>query len=109
MPKEKVKLNDGTEVEIDCKHITGRKAFQLGPEILKIHSIKQAKDGSFEAGCTMNSAVDICWPEIVAQSPQSENVTVEDMQKIYEKYAQKDIDFVVKKNMENLGTGKNTK
>lgn len=109
MAKEKVKLDDGSEVEIDCKHITGRRAFQLGPEILKIKTIKQSKDGSFEAGCEMNSAVDICWPDIVAPSPQTESVSVEDMQRIYEKYAQTSIDFVVKKNMENLGTGKKAK
>lgn len=102
--KEKVKLNNGDEVEIDCKHIQGRRAFQLGPAILKIKGIKQDKDGSFSATCDMNSAVDVCWDYITAESPQSKEVCAEDMQRIFEKYAQKDIDFVIKKNLENFGT-----
>lgn len=101
--KEKVKLNNGEEAEIDCRQILGRRAFQLGPEILKIKGIKTDKDGAFSASCDMNSAVDVCWDHIVAESPQSKNVCVEDMQRIFEKYAQKDIDFVIKKNLENFG------
>ena len=109
MVKETVKLNNGDEVEIDCKRICGRKAFKLGPKILVIKGVKEGKDKTFEATCDMNSAVDICWDEIVAKSPQSEDVCSEDMQMIFEKYAQKDIDFVLKKNLENFGTGKKAK
>lgn len=101
--KEKVKLTDGSEVEIDCKYLTGRKAFQLGPQILKITEIKGKKgDEDFSAGCEMNSAVDLCWEYIVVECPQRNKVCVEDMQRIYDKYAKKDIDFVLKKNLENF-------
>ncbi len=103
MAKEKVKLNSGEEAEIECKHIMGRKAFQLGPKILVIKGISQGKDGEMSAKCDMNSAVDICWDVIVAPCPQKDDVTSEDMQRIFEKYAKKDIDFVIKKNLENFG------
>lgn len=103
MVKEKVKLNDGTESEIDCKFLTGRRAFQLGPEVLKITELKGTKgDEDYSAGCEMNSAVDLCWNHIVVECPQRDHVCVEDMQRIYEKYAKKDIDFVLKKNLENF-------
>ena len=102
MTKETVKLNNGSEVEINCKHITGRRAFQLGPQILKITSIRKGNDEEFAADCQMNSSVDICWNYIVSECPQRDDVCLEDMQKIYEKYAKKDIDFVLKKNLENL-------
>ena len=39
MAKEKVKLNDGSEVEILCKHIQGRRAFKIGPQILEIKQL----------------------------------------------------------------------
>ncbi len=101
--KEKVKLTDGSEAEIDCKFLTGRKAFQLGPQVLKITGLKGKKgDEDFAADCEMNSAVDICWDYIVVECPQRNHVDVEDMQRIYEKYAKKDIDFVLKKNLENF-------
>ena len=101
--KEKVKLSDGKEVEIDCKFLTGRKAFQLGPKIMEINEIKGKKgDKDFSAGVKMNSAVDLCWEYIVVDSPQRNHICVEDMQMIYEKYAKKDIDFILKKNLENF-------
>lgn len=106
MVLEKVKLINGSEVEINCKHLTGRRAFQIGPQVLKITGLKGEKgsDG-FSADCEMNSAVDLCWEYIVVESPQRDEVCVEDMQKIYDKYAKKDIDFVLKKNLENFKTG----
>ena len=103
MVKEKVKLYDGSDFEIDCKLLTGRKAFQLGPEILKITGIKGKKgEDDFSADCEMNSSVDIVWDEIVVECPQRDQVCIEDMQKIYDKYAKKSIDFVIKKNLENF-------
>lgn len=106
--EEKVKLNDGSEIDIKCKFLGGRRAFRLGPEVLKIKELKQTAELDAEgkplssAVCEMNSAVDICWPFIVVESPQWEKVCVEDMQRIFEKYAKKDIDYVVKKNLENF-------
>lgn len=105
MAKEMVKLNDGSEAEINCKHITGRRAFQLGPEILKIKELKSSgkgEDADMSVVCTMNSAVDLCWNHIVSECPQRDQVGLEDMQRIYEKYAKNDIDFVLKKNLENF-------
>jgi len=102
--EEKVKLNDGSEVTIQCIPIGGRKAFKLGKEVLNINEIKSGKDGEFSAKCEMNSAVDVCWNYIVADCPQKEKICAEDMQRIYEKYAKKEMDFVVKKNLENFKT-----
>lgn len=100
--KEKVKLNNGEEVEIHCKQLGGRRAFQLGPQVLKITELKKSNEKELAAGCVMNSAVDICWEYIVSDCPQKEDVCAEDMQRVYEKYAKKDIDFVVKKNLESF-------
>lgn len=103
MNKEKVKLTDGSEAEINCTFLTGRRAFQLGPQVLKITGLKGTKGvDDFSADCEMNSAVDICWDYIVPECPQRDHVCVVDMQRIYEKYAKKDIDFVLKKNLENF-------
>ena len=102
--KEKVKLNNGSEVEITCKNLTGRKAFQLGPKILDIKELKTGKGDDMSAACDMNSAVDICWDYIVPECPQRDDVCVKDMQMIYDKYAKKDIDFVLKKNLENFSS-----
>lgn len=101
--KELVKLNDGSEVEIMCKRLGGRRAFQLGSQVLKITSIKSSKgQEEFSADCEMNSAVDICWNHIIVDCPQKDDVCAEDMQRIFEKYAKDQIDFVVKKNLENF-------
>lgn len=103
MAMEKVKLIDDSEVEMMCKHLTGRRAFQIGPQVLKITGLKASKgEDDFSANCEVNSAVDLCWEYIVVENPNRDKVCVEDMQKIYEKYAKKDIDFVVKKNLQVL-------
>lgn len=106
--EETVKLNNGSEIQLNCKYLGGRRAFQLGPQILKIKELKQSSERDandkpvMSAACEMNSAVDICWPHIIVECPQSEDVCVEDMQRIYEKYAKTSIDYVLKKNLENF-------
>jgi hypothetical protein len=100
--KETVKNNEGKDVVISCKHITGRKAWQLAPQIMDFTGLKQEKDGSFAVDLKMGGEVDIVWDFIVAESPEKDNVCAEDMQLMYESYAKKSIDFVIKKKLENL-------
>ena len=102
MGEETVKLNDGSEVQIKCKLLGGRKAYRLAPKILIINGI-ETSGKSETVKCDLNSAVDICWDDIVATCPQRDDVCMEDMQRIYEKYAKKEIEFVIKKNLEIFG------
>lgn len=102
MPEETVHKNNGEEFTLLCKHITGRRAFQVASKIFQINEVKTNKNGDTIAGCNFESAVDVCWDYIVEDSPQKNDVCAEDMQMIYDKYAKKDVEFAIKKNLENF-------
>jgi len=91
--KEVVKMNDGSEVEIMCKRLGGRKAFQLSSKILNINEFRGTqKEPVFKGEMNITQAPDICWDSIVSECPHRDNICVEDMHRIYEQYAKADIE-----------------
>jgi len=95
--KETVKLNDGKEVEIQCKRLSGRRAFKLSGKILNITELKGTeKDPVFRGEMNISQAPDICWDYIVVECPQRDHVCVEDMHRIYDKYAKSEIEAAMK-------------
>lgn len=95
--KEKVNLNDGSECEIICKRLGGRRAFQLSSKILNINEFAGDKDNPiFRGEMNITQAPEICWDHIVTECPQRDDVCVKDMQRIYDKYAKDDIDTAMK-------------
>ncbi len=95
--EEDVKLNDGSEVKIRCKHLGGRKAFQLSSKILNINEFSGTQENPvFKGEFNLQRAPEICWDSIVSECPQRDEVCPEDMTRIYNKYAKDSIEFVLK-------------
>lgn len=95
--KEKVKLNDGSECEITCKRLGGRRAFQLSSKILNINEFQGTQENPiFKGEMNITQAPEICWDHIVSECPHRDQVCVEDMQRIYDKYGKADIEAAMK-------------
>lgn len=95
--KETVKLNDGSEFEIHCKRLGGRRAFQLSSKILKINEFAGTEEAPvFRGEMNITQAPEICWDYIVEDCPQKDDVSVESMLAVYEKYAKADIEAALK-------------
>lgn len=99
MPKEKVELVDGSEVELTCRYLLPRKAYSLARQVLKITNMKETSDGQQqEMSGDFSGIVELipmCVDEIVADCPQKDKISVKSMKQLYEKYAEKTIGEVM--------------
>lgn len=101
MVLEKVKLIDGTEAEIQCKHLSPRRAFSLLKNVLKVTEMQPCSIEVTENGKTILKEsqkmvgefsgivelVPLAIEDVVCDCPQKEMLTITEMKRLYEKYA----------------------
>lgn len=111
MVLEKVKLNDGSEIEVSVKNISSMDAYRVVEEALKIDKIsEEAYDsplpngqverktrpnmqGSFSGVISIPiKAVSLC----VADFPQKDEIDIDDINRLYKKYAEPIISKVMR-------------
>ncbi len=103
--QEVVKLNSGEEVEINVRNLNTRKAFQLIDGCVKVESMTMTTKETVDPNTGKTIKVDVpefslspdskivmliweAFDKCVADFPQKEDVCPEDVQKIYQKYAE---------------------
>lgn len=101
---EKLRLNDGKEVEVSCKFLSTRKAFQIFENAVDIKSVKTIdvkridengketiiKEPLMEG--KLSGLVSLSWrcfDECVENFPEKDNVSPDEVLRIYQKYAEK--------------------
>lgn len=95
--KEEVTLIDGQTAEITVRYLIPRKAYSIVRSVLKITNMKEGENGQEMIG-DFSGIVELipkCIDEIVSECPQKEQISVQSMKDLYEKYAEKTISEVM--------------
>jgi predicted DNA-binding antitoxin AbrB/MazE fold protein len=95
MVLEKVKYNDGTEVEVNITSLGFRKAMQLMSKYIPLEGIKQNKDGSVE----MNGSLKLFELQVACletiEGLDIDKVDITEGKRIYNKYFEESISMAM--------------
>lgn len=114
--KETVKLIDDSEIEIECRPLFPRKAFSLVRSLMNITHMKpisveveengkrvikesQEMYGEFSG---IIELIPLAFDQIVVNCPQKDQISVESMNYLYKKYAEKTVQQVMTSVSPNL-------